>query len=1045
MQTFFLLIEAFVFSQDTIYPPFQGLHYFSDGPAVINSVQIDPFVPTAEIDPVNGTIFFPDTFMETLTIKYVPVFEFSQRVYAVFSPVQIQDTTNVLDLEAVNALEENEEIEIGGEKTFGFSWNGAGKGEIRQDLAVNFTGEVDDYWSIGGQISSRGDEGPVPLGDLDKILLSLESPVFCASLGDIEEQRYLGLAGELSDDILGARAEINSSNFSAGASYGEVKEESRVVTIEVQFGFQGPYAILESSDNRNLVPGSERVYLNGLPLGSEDYRIVNLNGAFITFSSDVELEDEDRVVVFYKASGNAFRRFSHSVSLKALLGDFFVKYDRAGLFDVKEAPFGFSLSDRTIGILENLGDSIDKAWIDAGVFVGQRRGSYELEGGVYVYKGYEKGSYEVSFLKVDTTEGDYVYDDALPGYRYVGENSGDYTPKIRVSPAKSKSVEALSAGFGNRNIEFSVTGAMSEYDKNLFSGDDDEDNQGYASGVNLSLSGDNFSFGSEIVSLEDRFSPIDDYGHKSPIEYFSSFLCPGGFWGKSELSLSLKNVIVFRGDAGVLKNRDFDKSRIYLSLILGNSSKYISLGRIEQRIDSTTELYEHSRNMVNTSLTGGCAYSIFRPELTLSRENAEDSMKFVTDRARAKIAFLLSERFVFSVFALFDDKIICTADRKEGYSLGREEGVQGSYRSSSIVSEFYASKKREFPGRLNPSPQSSFYLGKAVFQMTSSGRVFLKTEYSLSRTRHYIRRAIFEEVEENEGNYSYDSSGHFYYPDPRGRYIRRWERTGASLPVTDVSFVLDFSPEIGNTLFLFSLKAVEQNSSENSFAVAVFHPEETMKQDFTVKGSRILRAGFRRYIREISEIWGYLEIENYFSSPEEEDISRSKGGLSAGYEFDSNFRFREDLSFYRHASRKLSLDETASYEEFTTKTLAGAEFGRLEPRLVFELEARKYRGYLNYPGIGEFNLYKTDLSGGLSLSGALRSDFSLGLTYNFYSTKTIPAQLRATDCQGYVLHWDLTSNAYLSANLQFFFSYGGEKRFEESTYQKLSTGIKVLF
>lgn len=1038
---------GFFLSFDTFAPPVYGLRELSVSPIVVNSIVFIPELTGVETDFKNGLVYFTDSIFDTVVVQYVPVSSVADSVYRAYLPRVFEDTSTVYYGEIFEKEEKKDDISIGGEKTFGFGWSGTGNSEVRQDLAVNFTGLVSDYWKVGGYVNSGRSGEPIPVGDLDKIYITLESPVLQASLGDIEEQRDFDFAGRMFSELLGIKGSLKNDNLSAEGLYGELKDESQVKIVELKFGFQGPYVLIERRENKNFVPGSEKVYLNGILLQSKDYRIETVFGAHITFSPDVSLSDGDKAIVYFKASGNSFRRFFHLVSAGAGYGEFYLDFTRAGFSDVKDSPYGFTLSDQTVRILESLGDSADLAFVDAGIFVGEGNGSYDLEEGVYVFKGYGKGSYEVAFTKVDSASGDYIYDDALPGFRYAGTGSGDYTAQVSVRPAQMRSVETVSSGYASERLELNLTGARSYSDRNLFSSRDDYDNEGFGFGSNIRFLSSSFNFDAEIAVLDRRFSSLDDWGHKSPVEYFSSLLTPGGKWGRAGLKGSVYGFLSFGGEAGFLENIDFCKERTVFTFVIGNSRRNISIARSDQTGDTSSgpAIGTVSTSEDVTTIAGVFGFSIFAPDVIFSRENSEDTSRFQTDRVRGKLLLFFTDKFSLSAFTLLSRKDIIQQDSRSAFMKSRETGFQGEFSGEKVSAELYASKRTESPGEQNPAPEQSFYLGKAALSLLSGGTVLLNADYSLSRTRYFTRMALFEEVREGEGNYSFDSIAGVYYPDPYGKFIRKWAETGASIPVTDVSLYTSFCPVYGGYSFRFIVKAHEINISEDALRVVFFSSENTMNEKFTIKGSRLLSAGAVKELTADASAWFSFKMDKNLSSAEEGDLVKTEWSVLSGYEYDAVIRFEEEISYGQFFSEKITSDQRTIFDEVKSRTLAALEIGAYEPRIVLSGTLRNYGELVNYPGIGKFSFRRADLSAGLSYSGILRSDASFGFTYNYYTIRSAPAELKAMDYPGYVFHWDLISDARVTGNFRFYASYSGEKRFDENTYQKLSTGIKLLF
>ncbi len=1026
-------------------PPVYGRYELRSDKIVVNSVSAFPADIAYSVDYKEAFLFFPGIVSDTVFVSYLPVSNLADSLYRAYSPIAAENGYGYSFGDFPDNTENSDNLSIGGEKSFGFGWTESGKGEIRQDLALNFTGVISEYWKVGGYIHSGKSGEALPVGDLEKIYITLESPVMRVYLGDIEESQEVGICGNLSGDILGIKSELNSGKNYLMGSFGEIKNETKIKIIEAVFGMQGPYPILEINENRNFVPGSEKVFLNGIPISSEDYRIELSNGAQITFSPDVRLSDGDRIMVFCKISGNSFRRMTHFVSSGTGRNGFYLNFSRAGYSDIKDAPFGFTLSERTIEILESLGDSARQGLVDAGIFVGEGRGSYDFMDGIYVFRGYEKGSYDVSFMRVDSGAGEYLYDGSLPGFRYAGAGEGDYLAKVSVEPAQTRTAEILGAGFHSDIFALEMTGARSYADKNLFSPRDDQDNEGFGAGANFSFRKGRFSIFGEGASIGKRFSALDDYGGRKPVEYFSSVLSPGGRWGFLSFRGGIYEKLTFEGSSGLLTNLDFRKERADLSLTWGDERRYLSLIRSYQREDSSFAAGNLLKKDDWTSLKAGLEFSFIRPEIALTRKTSEDTVHSSTDEVFSRLTFFSGENLSFSAHGFISRMILETEISRGVYLTLNEVGFQSAFRGKGGSFSLFLSKKTEIPGKFNPRSEQSFYLGRSEISILSFGNVVFNAEYSLSRTRYFTRIEIFEEVAEGSGNFSYDSVAGIYYPDPYGRYVRFWEERGSSEPVNDASFYAFFSPFFGGISFRFAFKAREINKSENAAATAFFYPGHTMNMTYTLKGTRFFSAGARKELTDNSETWVSARREISLNSEQEGDALKDDWRMIIGYAYDEKVRLETEGSYGESSSEKISENDSYYYNQISGRILGAIETGFWEPRIVITAVVKNFNGFINYPLLRPFVFRKTDFSAGASRSGKIRLDGSFGLTYNSYTSPFVPAELKAIDFPGYVLHWNLSSDLKASANMSFLASYSGEKRIDENTYQRLSAGLKLLF
>ncbi|MEO0078839.1 MAG: hypothetical protein ABIK86_07585, partial [candidate division WOR-3 bacterium] len=95
------------------------------------------------------------------------------------------------------------------------------------------------------------------------------------------------------------------------------------------------------------------------------------------------------------------------------------------------------------------------------------KGSYVRESDHFRYSP-DSGDYNVRFTLVGDSVGDYVYDDTLFAYHYVGPGSGNYTARVRVRLPEQDELVFARIGLNSSRLLIRVDGAFQRRNLNLF-------------------------------------------------------------------------------------------------------------------------------------------------------------------------------------------------------------------------------------------------------------------------------------------------------------------------------------------------------------------------------------------------------------------------------------------------------------------------------------------------------------------------------------------------------------------------------------------------
>jgi hypothetical protein len=354
------------------------------------------------------------------------------------------------------------------------------------------------------------------LQEIDKVFVELRTPNVTTTLGDIDVNFANLDFFNFSRKVQGAKgfATLDKSDLfiSAALSRGQFNTNA----FNGSDGVQGPYKLVGVNNEVNIIiiAGSEKVYLDGIKLTrgeNNDYTVDYSNGQ-LTFTNRRLITNASRITVDFEYSDRKYSR-----SLLTGQANTSVFNDRLKLSfsylrerDDRNKPIDFTLSDSDRTIISNAGDDRLKASKTGVTFVGRDSsgkplGSYIqvdslISSDSIVFYRYAPGDtnalYQVAFSFVGTGKGDYT-SLSTTSFKFVGIGQGSYLPIVFFPlPVSYQSGDMNLELKISKNVLLRVEGAVSDFDKNLYSSVDDKNNQGVAVNSTLVFSNDNFIIGS---------------------------------------------------------------------------------------------------------------------------------------------------------------------------------------------------------------------------------------------------------------------------------------------------------------------------------------------------------------------------------------------------------------------------------------------------------------------------------------------------------------------------------------------------------------------
>ncbi|HZW63100.1 MAG TPA: hypothetical protein VFF15_05575 [Flavobacteriaceae bacterium] len=383
---------------------------------------------------------------------------------------------------------------------------------LNSELDLQITGKLSDKVSLRASIQDANiplQEGGYSqrLDEFDQVFVELFSDSWYIRAGDIDLQNTQSYFASFSKRVQGVSlwaklgSEQNTEVFASGAL---VRGQFASSQFTAQEGNQGPYKLRGPNGELFvlIVSGSETVYVNGIALErgeTKDY-IIDYNAGEILFNATYPINSEMRIRVDYQYTDRNYSRIvaygggSYTTETFALHASVYNEND------AKNQPLQQNLSSEQVDILSEAGD--DKTQMTAPSATpesfNENRILYkkELVNGVEVFvfsNNPEDELFSVTFTQVGPNQGNYIISssNAISNiYEYVepqaGVPQGNYEPVVQlIAPTKLQIATINGRYTPSEKTRLTFELAGSKNDLNLFSGLDDNDNNGFASKLAL--------------------------------------------------------------------------------------------------------------------------------------------------------------------------------------------------------------------------------------------------------------------------------------------------------------------------------------------------------------------------------------------------------------------------------------------------------------------------------------------------------------------------------------------------------------------------------
>ncbi|TGV02920.1 hypothetical protein [Flavivirga rizhaonensis] len=380
---------------------------------------------------------------------------------------------------------------------------------LNSELDLQITGKLNDKVSLRASIQDAN----IPLqesgysqrlDEFDQVFIELFSDRWNVRAGDIDLLNTDSYFASFSKRVQGlsvkARLGDEDSQTNLFASGAIVRGQFTRSQFTAQEGNQGPYKL--QGQNGELfvliVSGSETVYVNGIAVkrGEDQDYIIDYNAGEIIFNATYPITSEMRITVDYQFSERNYSRFvayggGRFESDKLKIGVSVYSEN-----DAKNQSLQQNLSEEQVQVLSNAGDdrSLMVAPSEIQETLNENRILYkkELIGGVEAFvfsNSPDDELYRVTFTLVGDNQGDYILSNTTAInniYEFVGVSQGNYAPIVQLVAPTKLQIAVINGHYKpseKTNIIFEASG--SKNDLNLFSGLNDDDNDGFAGKLNI--------------------------------------------------------------------------------------------------------------------------------------------------------------------------------------------------------------------------------------------------------------------------------------------------------------------------------------------------------------------------------------------------------------------------------------------------------------------------------------------------------------------------------------------------------------------------------
>lgn len=377
---------------------------------------------------------------------------------------------------------------------------------VQSSMDLQISGKLSKDVSVLASISDhnlpiQADGYTQTLEEFDKIYMQLNikdrSILRAGHLDLLDEKTYFGRYQRRS---MGLQFQTNfgtENKTFVDVSAGVARSEFYRIRFQGVEGNQGPYRLTGKNGEQfiTIISGSEQVFIDGILMKrgeNQDY-VINYNTGEITFTSFRPIFKQNFITISYNYANRNYSRFLVTGNVqhereKVKFGfNWFLENDN------KNAPLSLNLSKEDEQILANAGNDQNLMFAPSGTVA-----EYDVNKILYQLVATPNSSYyefstdqsvtlyQVAFTFFGQNLGDYRVKQTTNNgrvFEYVGTNMGDYKA-VRKLPAPQKTqVFSGNAEFLLKEGKIGADASLSNYDVNLFSSKDANQNTGYAARI----------------------------------------------------------------------------------------------------------------------------------------------------------------------------------------------------------------------------------------------------------------------------------------------------------------------------------------------------------------------------------------------------------------------------------------------------------------------------------------------------------------------------------------------------------------------------------
>ena len=489
-------------------------------------------------------LLFKKEFQDSVKVEYYQLPNFLTKTYTIYDEKKIVPNengrlltfteNNKKPISVFNGLQTNGSISRG--VTIGNNQNTV----LNSNLDLQISGKLSENITLKASIQDSNiplQEGGYSqkLDEFDQIFIELSSKNWNVRAGDLFLENRKTSFLNFNKKVQGLSSHFNWGNTKKNDLFlaaSLVRGQYAKSNFTGQEGNQGPYKLRGNSGELYvlIISGSERVYVNGIlkERGENKDYIIDYNAGEIIFNATFPITSEMRIVMEYQYSDRNFTRFLSYGGFNHESDKFSIGAYVYSENDVKNQPLQQSLSEEQVQILQNAGDDVTQmnapsAYEDS---YSENKILYKktLIGPIEIFEFSTDETltlYQVKFTFLGNNLGNYVLaSNNTIGkiYEYVapiaGIPQGNYEPIVKlIAPTKIQIATIVSKYSPSDKTEIETEIAISNNDKNLFSGLDDANNQGIASKLNIKQQlfskGINVQSFANINYIQENFKPIE--------------------------------------------------------------------------------------------------------------------------------------------------------------------------------------------------------------------------------------------------------------------------------------------------------------------------------------------------------------------------------------------------------------------------------------------------------------------------------------------------------------------------------------------------------